>query len=87
MRTRTNVAKTIDAAVDAIADLLIERVTRRLKLPRPNGKIHLDMRCRVPGCGKRSRGPRFRYLCDEHRGISKAKAKAYLAQYRATRPT
>ena len=27
----------------------------------------LDMRCRVAGCRRMSRGPRFGFICDEHR--------------------
>jgi hypothetical protein len=27
----------------------------------------LDMRCRVVGCRRMSRGPRFGFICDEHR--------------------
>jgi hypothetical protein len=27
----------------------------------------LDMRCRVAGCRQMSRGPRFGFICDEHR--------------------
>jgi hypothetical protein len=27
----------------------------------------LDMRCRVSGCRRMSRGPRFGFICDEHR--------------------
>jgi hypothetical protein len=27
----------------------------------------LDMRCRVTGCRRMSRGPRFGFICDEHR--------------------
>ena len=27
----------------------------------------LDMRCRVVGCRQMSRGPRFGFICDEHR--------------------
>jgi hypothetical protein len=32
---------------------------------RPRRK--LDMRCRVAGCRRMSRGPRFGFICDEHR--------------------
>ena len=36
----------------------------------------LDMHCRYPGCKNRSKGPRFRYLCEEHLKLPKAKVKA-----------
>ncbi len=35
---------------------------RTMTVPRP---------CPVPGCGKPGRGPRFRWLCDEHKGIAR----------------
>ena len=33
----------------------------------------LDMRCRVEGCKNVSRGPRYGYICDEHRKQLSAK--------------
>ena len=33
----------------------------------------LDMSCRVAGCKKVSRGPRFGFICDEHRKKLSAK--------------
>lgn len=34
--------------------------------------------CKVPGCGKPSKGPRFRFLCEDHRDMGKAKLTALL---------
>ncbi len=34
------------------------------------------MRCRYPGCKNRSKGPRFRYLCEEHLKLPKKTVKA-----------
>jgi hypothetical protein len=28
-----------------------------------------EMRCRAPRCKRRSRGPRFHFLCREHEGV------------------
>jgi hypothetical protein len=39
----------------------------RLARAAQGGGRHLDMRCRVEGCKNLSRGPRFGYICDEHR--------------------
>lgn len=36
----------------------------------------LDMICRVPGCKNRSRGPRFGFICDDHRKKLSAKEQA-----------
>jgi hypothetical protein len=38
-------------------------------------KRTLDMRCRVPGCRNRSKGPRFGFICDEHRKKLSKKAQ------------
>ena len=35
----------------------------------------LDMRCRVPGCRNRSKGPRFGFICDDHRKKLSKKAQ------------
>ena len=39
--------------------------------PKPGFK--LDMRCRYPGCKIKSKGPRFRFLCEEHLKLPKDK--------------
>lgn len=44
------------------------------KRGRPGRK--LDMRCRVAGCKNMSRGPRFGFICDEHKKLSKADQQA-----------
>ena len=36
----------------------------------------LDMRCRVAGCRRMSRGPRFGFICDEHRKKLSKRAQA-----------
>ncbi len=48
------------AKAKAVAAPKAARVSRR------KGK-KLDMSCRVAGCKNRSRGPRFGFICDEHR--------------------
>jgi hypothetical protein len=40
----------------------------------------LDMSCRYPGCKNRSKGPRFRFLCEEHLKLPKAQQNAALAK-------
>ena len=41
----------------------------------------LDMRCRFPGCPNKSKGPRFRFLCEKHRALSKKDQDAALAKW------
>jgi hypothetical protein len=42
-----------------------------------------DMRCRYPGCKNRSKGPRFRFLCEEHLKLPKKKQDEVLAKWEA----
>ena len=46
-----------------------------------------DMSCRYPGCKNRSKGPRFRFLCEEHLKLPKKEQAAALENWaaRATR--
>lgn len=44
--------------------------------PSPNAGIKP---CRVPGCGKPSKGPRFGFLCETHREMNKADIAKLLA--------
>ncbi len=46
---------------------------------RQDGK--LDMSCRYPGCKNRSKGPRFRFLCEEHLKLPKKKQDEVLAKW------
>ena len=44
----------------------------------------LDMSCRVPGCRNRSKGPRFGFICDDHRKkLSKKKQQAVRDRWNA----
>jgi hypothetical protein len=77
-----------DALVDRFAQLFADRITAAL----PRGRLRdgagtsklrgrkLDMRCRYPGCKNKSKGPRFRFMCEEHRKLPKAKQLAALAK-------
>ena len=40
-----------------------------------------DMRCRYPGCKNQSKGPRFRFFCDEHRKLPKKEQDAAIAKW------
>lgn len=79
-----------DLLVDHFAQLFAERIAAALPrgaprdgaTPRrgaPSG-IKRDMRCRYPGCKNRSKGPRFRFLCEEHLKLPKKKQDEVLAR-------
>ena len=82
--------------VDAIADRFADRVLSRLGGTRNgltgggNGRRSsalrgrkLDMHCRFPGCKNPSKGPRFRFLCEEHLKLPKAKVQAAIEKSRS----
>jgi len=82
-----------DALVDRFAQLFADRIAAALPRGRlrdgaasdrrGTSKLRgrkLDMRCRYPGCKNRSKGPRFRFMCEEHRKLPKAKQLAALAK-------
>jgi hypothetical protein len=67
-----------DEFLDTLADHLAAQVVSRLKLGAPGGSKtakatkrrtgrKLEMGCRVEGCTNQSRGPRFGFICNEHR--------------------
>ena len=67
-----------DALFESLADRLADRLLSSLGPALKAGKAaagkksarsgkKLDMNCRVAGCKNKSRGPRFGFICDEHR--------------------
>ena len=38
----------------------------------------IPKRCKFPGCRKKHKGPRFRFLCEEHMGTTKEQLEALL---------
>jgi hypothetical protein len=50
-------------------------------------KFKRDMNCRVAGCKNRSKGPGFRYMCEEHMKLPKSEqikaGEAYKAKHAA----
>ena len=80
----------IEAYLHQLVDHFADRVAAQLAGARPakqpaapkaarksrlRGK-KLDMSCRVAGCKNKSRGPRFGFICDEHRKKLSAKEQA-----------
>ena len=80
-----------DVLVDRFAQILADRITAALPAPaRGNSRNgvaaklrgrKLDMRCRYPGCKNKSKGPRFRFFCEEHRKAPKKAQNAALAKW------
>ena len=78
----------IDMLVDEIAARLKTRVEEIASSAAGRNGQHragtgrkLDMRCRFPGCKNRSKGPRFRFLCDEHLKLPKKEQADALAKW------
>jgi|SRR5713226_4182425 hypothetical protein len=77
-----------DAVAERVEDL-IPRATRAgqsaaAALSRGASKLRgrkLDMRCRYPGCKNKSKGPRFRFLCEQHLKLSKKAQNEALAKW------
>ena len=81
-----------DLLVDRFAQLFADRIASTLPRGTPRdgaaargaSKLagrRLDMRCRYPGCKNRSKGPRFRFLCEEHLKLPKKEQGAALAKW------
>jgi len=75
-----------DALVERFAQMFAVRVSAALPKAGRNGAAKLrglkrDMSCRYPGCKNRSKGPRFRFLCEEHLKLPKKKQDDVLAKW------
>lgn|SRR6266851_8508562 len=81
-----------DLLVDRFAQLFAERISAALPGPsRRSGTRNgaesklrgrkLNMRCHYPGCKNRSKGPRFRFLCEEHLKLPKKEQESALAKW------
>ncbi len=42
----------------------------------------LNMACRYPGCKNRSKGPRFRFMCEKHAALPKAEQLKALEKWK-----
>ena len=84
-----NFDRMVDQIADLIAERALEKINERVQSGMRNGMTNgnsrrfstlkgrkLDMHCRYPGCKNRSKGPRFRFLCEEHLKLPKAKVEA-----------
>ncbi len=81
-----------DALAERFAQIFADRISAALPAPGRGGSAgrasklrgrSLDMRCRYPGCKNRSKGPRFRFFCDEHRKLPKKEQEAALQKWEA----
>jgi len=75
--------------INAIADRFAERILSAMNVARRNGRStsalrgrKLDMHCRYPGCESRSKGPRFRFLCEQHLRLPKKEQSAALEKWK-----
>jgi hypothetical protein len=68
---------------DRIAASLPRGTPRNGAAPARGGRRGLkrDMSCRYPGCKNRSKGPRFRFLCEEHLKLPRKKQDEVLAKW------
>jgi hypothetical protein len=83
-----------DALARRFAEIVPERIAAPMPAaprrgpgrPRRSGATKqrgrkLDMRCRYPGCKDRSKGPRFRFACEEHLLLRKVEQEAALEKW------
>jgi len=79
-----------DALAERFARIFADRILAALPAPTRSGRddigsklrgLKRDMRCRYPGCKNRSKGPRFRFFCEEHLKLSKKEQDAALAKW------
>lgn len=80
------------AFIDRLADAVAERIASRLPAQGVNGAVQSrrggkgkkrNMACHYPGCKNRSKGPRFRYLCEQHLKLPKKQQQAALEKWKA----
>jgi len=76
-----------DALAERFAQIFADRISAALPravrngVVRKVGSLKRDMSCRYPGCKNRSKGPRFRFLCEEHLKLPKKKQDTALAKW------
>ena len=80
----------LEALIQRFAEAIAERVAAQRGRARPKAAAGAktsrkprDMRCRYPGCKNRSKGPRFRFLCEEHLKLPKKEQQAALEKWAA----
>jgi len=76
-----------DALAERFAQIFADRISAALPkdgrngIARKPGSSKRDMSCRYPACKNRSKGPRFRFLCEEHLKLPKKKQDEMLAKW------
>jgi len=80
-----------DALVEKFAQIFADRIATLIPRGTPgNGTapgrgggrgLKRDMSCRYPGCTNRSKGPRFRFLCEKHLKLPRKKQDEVLAKW------
>jgi len=77
----SGLAYPFDLLVDRFAQLFADRIAASLPSGTPRngaalrrgGRPGINMSCRYPDCKNRSKGPRLRFLCEEHLKLPKKK--------------
>jgi len=100
-RTRATSSHPLDAFLRHAAEVFGQHLAEVIGRVQPNGAARstgngrrssklagrkLEMGCRYPGCKNRSKGPRFRFMCEQHRKLPKAKQLAVLEKWKAKEP-
>src|SRR4051812_23456390 len=79
-----------DALAEHFAQVFADRFTAALPAPSrgtrngtasKRGGSKRDMSCRFPGCKNKSKGPRFRFFCEQHLKLPKKEQHAVLAKW------
>ncbi|HEY3352672.1 MAG TPA: hypothetical protein VGQ83_05455 [Polyangia bacterium] len=72
-RVRDEVQAVVDRTFGGQHDAPARGPRRELAVARPERKVRV---CRVPGCGRPSKGPRFDFFCEVHRDLPAAEKEA-----------
>jgi hypothetical protein len=84
---RSIIDKAVEDALAAYRALLAvdKKSEKTVKRPGVGKKVSAALTgrtCPVPGCGKLGKGPRFRFFCDDHKGLPAADQARILAEAR-----
>jgi hypothetical protein len=76
-----------ETLIHRFAEAIAERVAAQRGLAgskvSAKGRKQRDMHCRYPGCKNQSKGPRFRFLCEDHLKLPKKEQQAALEKWAA----
>jgi hypothetical protein len=86
LTSRAGSGRNIAVAVPSVR-VAIPKAALAAAAKKPRGgagqKRNVPKSCIFPGCSNPSKGPRFSFLCDKHKGAAKAERKRLLAQWKS----